>query len=322
MPAFPFIYATHSGIVPNIEEDQTQEIQAVIDSLNQKAGIIWFDPGIYKVTQLRLPIGVSIWGSGIASPPHTGTVFFQPNGVDKSLFINDPGQLGPTDYMHWNQFRNFAMRKEEPVIDTIGSGFDLSCRIGEGFDLSHIMAVGFPESGIKLRNGGEPAWGVHDIHCFRNGQYGIDCNKGGGDAWFPLHLDKISGDNNGKALIRVGTVGNAHETIHLSHIKSESSDPGKQLDIIELFNVFAVNVTIEHLSGFGIQGVTGNNVIHLTGSSNARVMGKSVYASNFNRLIRDDQRNVSVGLDNQRSEFMYSGGLLHWQLGNMGTMTP
>jgi hypothetical protein len=77
----------------------------------------------------------------------------------------------------------------------------------------------------------------------------VDLLKPGSRRLQNCHVDHISSDSCGIAVVRVGGLGDRSENMHISHIKGESFIAGKQSCIIHLDSVQNVRVRIHEVSG-------------------------------------------------------------------------
>lgn len=59
--------ATHAGVRPNSQDDQTKALQRAIDQAAQKKLPLWLPPGVYRAAALKLPPGVQITGARSAT---------------------------------------------------------------------------------------------------------------------------------------------------------------------------------------------------------------------------------------------------------------
>ena len=181
-------------------------IQEAIDSAATKGGgVVLVPSGRYVVNQIVLRDGVSLMGLGMNPPPHgEGTTLEQAAGTNSDFIVNDPKLTGG-GYQHWSRISNLRIVASAGGSSR-GSGIRFNARTGEGTKLEHLLIIGFPESGVSVSRGAEPFYG-DDLHFFRNGSYGIDINRTGGDANQLVKLSMISGDDNGVSLIHIGPSG-------------------------------------------------------------------------------------------------------------------
>lgn len=280
---YPYIDVKQYGATGDGTTDDTAAIQAALDAARTGlAGAIFLPVGNYVATQLRGYPGVSIFGAGMGSTGHPGTIITQPTGQNKSLIINDPTVIPATEYWHWSRIADLQLVKATST-DTVGSGIDLTCRSGEGFKIEHVQVTGFPVNGINFSRGGAPLY-LEDLHLFGNGSYGLKLARTGSDLWETIMVLLTSGDNNGTALIGIDTMGDEREQITLQGIKSETTTTGKQGYVVEIANANGQVVHVKDVSAHATVSVTG--VIRITGS-NCRVLWENVQAAGFTNLISD-----------------------------------
>ena len=275
--------ATGDGVT-----DDTAAIQA---ALNASFGSIYIPPGIYVVTQLTVPLGVSIHGAGMGAPPNAGTQLLQPNGVNLSMIIGSACTGSPTNYWHWSRIQDLNLRKAAGSTDTLGSAIDVLCRSGEGLRFEHLLIVGWPEAGIRYRRGGQPLI-INDIHLFGNQQYGLLVGRTGSDIWQTVSLQGISGDNNTIALIGLNAGGAATDSFHLSDIKAESLTGTPQPTVVEMVGLSNAPVYVENLSAIGV-GTTIAEIFKISGSG-VRLYMQGVKCSACTNLINDTVSAVLV----------------------------
>lgn len=295
---------TDFGAKGDNSTDDTTAIQAAIASHGPgDRGIVFFPSGQYLFSQLKVPQGVSLIGTGMGSTGHEATTLIQPNGTNLDAIINDPGTIADGDAWHWSQFKDFRLIKPVGTTDTVGSGIRSSGIVGEGWMCERVYIQRFPESGIELQRGGVPTY-MRDIHVFSNGLYGIDLVRTAAENWQMVHLDVISGDNNGIALIRLKKAGGSFESFHFSNIKAETSTAGKQLDCIVLEDTNNAPVQISHCAVQG-NGVTMNSFVRVE-TSGATVLFTQPRGSGVTNLIDDNAYPRDLAYSANYLQFGYS----------------
>lgn len=290
----PFVTNCDFDIHPNDPTDQTAKIQAAFDTAISECVPLWLQAGVYLATQLTVPRGLRLIGAGMGGVVNTkGTVFMQPKDFDGSLFVN--AALPASEWQHWTQFEHIHLAKEAGGIATQGHGIDISNPIGEGFRFYDVMVEGFPQSGVRLQRGGTPMW-ISDLHLFRNGEYGLDLAKGVGDRAHCLSIERISGDDNAKALIRLKAFGDLSEHVSIKHIKSEAHAAGKQPYVIELENIYQINVDIEHIGGMLSSAAipTADALVRIVGDFTGSVNMRSAYIPGYKAALRDHRTNADA----------------------------
>jgi hypothetical protein len=242
-------------------------IQDAIDSAATKGGgVVLVPSGRYVVRQIVLRDGVSLVGLGMNPPPHgEGTTLEQAPGADTDFIVTDP-KLSGGGYQHWSRISN--IRIVASPGSARGSGIRFNSRTGEGSKLEHLLIIGFPESGVSLSRGAEPFYG-DDLHLFRNGKYGIDINRTGGDANQMVKLSLISGDDNGISLIHIGPSGGLlyAESYLIEGVKAEKHTPGKQNDVILLDRMNGSPVVILGVGAQNTSGEQADAIVRVEGTS-------------------------------------------------------
>jgi hypothetical protein len=243
-------------------------IQDAIDSAATKGGgVVLVPSGRYVVRQIVLRDGVSLMGLGMNPAPHgEGTTLEQSPGADTDFIVNDP-KLSGGGYQHWSRISNLRIVASAGG-GARGSGIRFNSRTGEGTKLEHLLIIGFPESGVSLTRGAEPFYG-DDLHLFRNGKYGIDINRTGGDANQMVKLSLISGDDNGISLIHIGPSGGLlyAESYLIEGVKAEKHTPGKQNDVILLDRMNGSPVVILGVGAQNTSGEQADAIVRVEGSS-------------------------------------------------------
>ena len=275
----------------------TNDTAAIQAALNDGRGIVYFPPGVYAITSVVLPDGVTMLGAGsgtgnVRGTPTGGATLLQGNGVNASA-IQSPC-ASTTEYWHYSQVINMRIKKVENTTDTVGSGIDVNCRSGELLRFRELLIQNFPEYGIVYRHGGTNlSMSMLSIH--RNGIYGINILRGGGDVYQVVRAQEISGDGNGVALINVASGGGATDTFHFSDIKAEAIGPApvKQPTIFRLDTLNGSGVYIENVVGTSIDSMTTAEMIKIVGT-NARVYGTNMRCQGCTNLITDGSTSTVV----------------------------
>jgi hypothetical protein len=243
-------------------------IQEAIDSAATKGGgVVLVPSGRYVVNQIVLRDGVSLMGLGMNPPPHgEGTTLEQAAGTNSDFIVNDPKLTGG-GYQHWSRISNLRIVASAGGSSR-GSGIRFNARTGEGTKLEHLLIIGFPESGVSVSRGAEPFYG-DDLHFFRNGSYGIDINRTGGDANQLVKLSMISGDDNGVSLIHIGPSGGLlyAESYLIEGVKAEKHTPGKQNDVILLDRMNGSPVVILGVGAQNTSGEPADAIVRVDGSA-------------------------------------------------------
>jgi hypothetical protein len=254
------IVVNSSGGYPSIQE--------AIDIAGSKGGgTVLVPSGRYVAKQIVLKDGVSLIGVGMNPPPHgEGTTLEQAPGANTDFIVDDP-KLSGTGFQHWSTIANIRIVAGAGG-GTRGSGIRFNARTGEGTKLDHLLIIGFPESGVSLSRGAEPFY-ADDLHLFRNGKYGIDINRTGGDANQLVKLSVISGDDNGISLIRIGPSGGLlyAESYLIEGVKAEKHTPGKQNDVILLDHMNGSPVVILSVGAQNTSGEQADAIVRVEGAS-------------------------------------------------------
>jgi hypothetical protein len=254
------IVVNSSGGYPSIQE-------AIDSAATKGGGTVLVPSGRYVAKQIVLRDGVSLMGVGMNPPPHgEGTTLEQAPGADTDFIVNDP-KLNGGGYQHWSTISNIRIVASTGG-GTRGSGIRFNARTGEGTKLEHLLIIGFPESGVSVSRGAEPFYG-DDLHLFRNGKYGIDINRTGGDANQLVKLSVISGDDNGISLIRIGPSGGLlyAESYLIEGVKAEKHTPGKQNDVILLDHMNGSPVVILSVGAQNTSGEQADAIVRVEGAS-------------------------------------------------------
>jgi hypothetical protein len=254
------IVVNSAGGYPSIQ-------QAINLASSRGGGVVLVPSGRYVLSQIILRYGVSLKGLGMNPAPHgEGTTLEQAPGVNADFIVSDTN-LSPTDNQHWSVISNLRIKGNEGG-NTRGSGIHFNSRTGEGTKLEHLLIVGFPESGVTLSRGAVPFY-ADDIHLFRNGRYGIDISRTPYDPNQLVKLSMISGDDNGIALIHIGSSGgmlNA-ESYLIEGVKAEKHTPGKQNDVILLDNMNGSPVVVLGVGAQNTSGEQADAIIRVDGRS-------------------------------------------------------
>ncbi|MFZ0038287.1 MAG: glycosyl hydrolase family 28-related protein [Candidatus Acidiferrales bacterium] len=242
-------------------------IQEAIDYASTKGGgVVVVPSGRYTARQIVLRFGVSLRGLGMNLPPHgEGTTLEQTPGADADFIVSDSSLRG-TDNQHWSVISN--MRILGNASNRSGSGIRFNSRTGEGTKLEHLLIIGFADSGVSLTRGAIPFY-ADDVHVFRNGKYGIDVSRTGGDANQLVKLSMISGDDNGISLIHIGPSGGLldAESYLIEGVKAEKHTPGKQNDVILLDNMNGSPVVILGVGAENTSGEQADAIVRVDGAS-------------------------------------------------------
>jgi len=266
-------------------DDQIQ-IQAAIDSLNtditsNPGGVVLLAAGEYSITQIKMVSGVSLCGEGADT---YGTALYQPGGTNLSAIVNDETYLPTSTYWTYSVMDGFFLSCLSG--NTSGCGIEATCFVGEGWRPRNIRIRGFPESGIGLRRGGTPVF-LDDLGVFANGQFGISLGKTAGGGYGQVALTRISGDDNGTALIRVQNVSpDSAGGVYINSVKAEALTAGKQQVVILLDSIFDLPVKIDNLHVSSPVEVGGLACIQISGEA-AKIQASYVHSTNYTYFIDD-----------------------------------
>ena len=292
MTCLPFLtICDFPGLVPNTGEDMTAKIQEMFDTADAECTKAVFPAGVFTVTELFMPRGLYVLGAGLGGTvSHKGTVFLQPQGVNKSLLRNKP--LPASEWQHWGGIEGVHLHKVPAAVgqtpDTIGHGVDLDCRVGEDWRPYRSMIENFPQSGIRYRKGGTPVW-ITDMHIFRCGEYAIDLEKGGGDVAHCTTIERISGDNNGLGMVKLKTLGTLNEHVSIKHIKAEATIAGRHPHLFVFENIYQVGIDIEHVGGVVLPAATpgADALVRIVGDFTGRVHQRACHIQGYKSALRD-----------------------------------
>ena len=319
MTCLPFLtICDFPGLIPNTPDDMTAKLQEMFDTAASECKVAWLPAGLYRATTLTMPRGLYVRGAGIGGTvSHKGTVFVQPQGVNASLIKNAP--LPASEWQHWGGLESVQLYKE-PVVsggvaDTIGHGIELDARVGEDWRPYRMMIANFPEDGIRYRKGGTPVW-LTDLHIFRCGGFAINLEKGGGDRAHCTTIERISGDSNGKGLIKLKTFGDLSENVSIKHLKAEALALGKHPCVIELEDCYQIGVDIEHVGGLvnAAANPTADALVHLRGNFTGRVHLRNAYIPGYKSALRDFSAEASAAEQARTFPQVVAGGSFHYPM--------
>ena len=299
MTCFPFVTGCDFNIIPNSPDDQTVKLQEMFDTAANECIEARLKAGVYWVTTLLKPRGLYLRGAGLGGTVNTkGTVFAQHQGVNASLIKS--AVLPANEWHHWGGMEGIHLYKEpasEGVTpDTIGHGIDMEYPVGEDLRFQRVMIENFPQSGLRYRKGGTPVW-INDLHVFRCGEYAIDLEKGGGDRLHCCSIERISGDNNGRGMIHLKTVGDLNEQVSIKHIKAEASIAGRHPHIFVFEDISQIGIDIEHVGGVVLPAATAgaDALVRIVGIFTGRVHMKNAYINGYESALRDHRTNADAG---------------------------
>jgi len=221
--------------------DDTIAIQAAIDS---GAGPVYIPPGKFVVSQIEMSPGMTLFGAGSGSPPNFGSRLIQKPGSNLSLIV-PKSWLRLTDWIHWVQILSLQLKGD--LRATAGCGIDMTRHTGENFRIENVHCSNFPESGIRLTRGSTPG-SIENCASFSNREFGFDLQRTGSDTWNSFTVNRISGDNNGRALVRIKTAGAAHDQVTISNVKAETRRPGTQQDVVILDGLNGSLMSVKNVS--------------------------------------------------------------------------
>jgi hypothetical protein len=243
------------GAVGDGVTDDTPAIQAAIDS---KKGPVYIPPGDFVISQIELPNGMVLFGASSGSPPHFGTELRQKPGTNLSLIV-PKSNIPKKEWWHWVSIKNIHMRGDPDA--TAGCGIEATRSTGENFRIENVLMVDFAESGFRMTRGSTPG-SIENCAAFGNGKYGFDLQRKGHDLWNSFTVNRISGDDNGIALVRVKAMGAAPDQVTISNVKSETHVAGTQQDVIVLDSIYGSLVSVKNVSV--IAHVPMNSVVKIT----------------------------------------------------------
>lgn len=255
------------GAVGNGSTDDTAAIQAAINSAVTTTAACFIPASTqpYMVSQITIPRPLTLFGATSYSGSFSSKLKQIP-GSNLSLIVPDPA-ITSNDWMHSTIIRDMYLLGDK-VNCTLGCGIDMTRRTGENSLITNIICSSFPESGIRLTRGSTPG-SIVNCASFNNGEYGFDLKRTASDIWHQFYVNKVSGDNNGTALIHIHTMGSAHDQIVIDGVKSETSVVGKQQDVIVLENLNSCPIRIDNIACLG--SVSMNSVVKILGGGAANV---------------------------------------------------
>lgn len=249
--------------------DDSAAIQnALHQAIAVKGSVVHLPSGVYIISQIRVPAGISLVGSGINLPGHgLGTILQQKPGTDLDLIVSDERR---DNYHHWSVVSNMVLIGASGARSSSGIRFALAT--GEGMKFEHLLIRDFAVDGIQAE-GGVPFY-AEDIHVFRNGiasghGYGLDIASKGTSPSQTYLFSMISGDSNKTALIHIGPAGGIgnHQSYLIQAVKAEKHIPGAQNDVIVVDNMNGTPVTILGVAAVNNCGEPANSVVKVVGSS-------------------------------------------------------
>ena len=250
------------GAAGNGVTDDTAAIQAAIDS---GRGPVYLPPGVFVVSQIEIPVGMALLGASCGDPSHFGSELRQKPGTNLSLVV--PGREIPAnEWWHWVSIKNLRLRGDPDA--TAGCGIEATRRTGENFRIENVLMGGFVESGFRMTRGATPG-SIENCASFGNREFGFDLQRTGNDVWNSFTVNRISGDNNGIALVRVKTMGTALDQVTISNVKSETSAVESQQNVIVLDSINGSLVSIKNVSVAAHAPM--NSVVKII-NANARVL--------------------------------------------------
>jgi hypothetical protein len=305
----PFLVCNDFGIIPNSENDQTTEVQNILNAAATECMEWRPHPGRYVITQVTQPRGAYVRGVGTgARVSKPGSVFVQPKDFNGSMIKEDP-TLPDNEWMHWGGWESCMLVKEPGGTATEGHAIDIAKPVGENYKIQNVHIEGFPESGIRYRRGGTPVW-LRDIHVFRCGKYGIDLEKGPGDKLNCGAIDWLSGDDNGIALVHLKTQGDLSEHFSIKHVKAETRVAGKQAYVFHFEDIYQIGIHIEHVGGVcvGQGATTAQAIVYLTGNFTGRVHVKNAYIPGMKAVLKDMSNSAVPAQQNRVFPQVVAGG--------------
>jgi hypothetical protein len=249
--------------------DDTAPIQnGLYKAAAMKGSVVLLPSGIYIISEIRIPAGISLMGSGMNLPGHgLGTILQQKPGTDLDLIVSDEHLDA---YHHWSAISNMSLAGASGAKSSSGIRFEPAT--GEGMKFEHLLIKNFAVDGIQVA-GGVPFY-AEDIHVFRNGiasghGYGIDVASKGTSPSQTYLFSMISGDNNKTALIHIGPAGGIgnHQSYLIQGVKAEKHLPGTQDDVIVVDNMNGTPVTILGVAAVNNSGEPANSVVKVIGSN-------------------------------------------------------
>lgn len=199
-------------------------------------------PGRYMLSQLMIPGGVRVrgtgWGSnygGYAWWEGMGSFLAQIPGseCDFVVFANSLPQT--TDYAGPGGLSDILLRGPQRNVMghsvTTGNGVAVY-RAQDGFFLDRVHVTGFPENGFLFKNGMIPGY-MTDCRAFYNNGYGIDYVALTGESTDAPHFLNYSADGNTLGAMRLKGLNSKHSPVIITAMKSESSNE-RQLSAVVL----------------------------------------------------------------------------------------
>jgi hypothetical protein len=265
---------------------------------------VWLGAMKIMITQVYRPRGVTLQGVGFAP---NGTHIQQFADFDGDAIVTDPG-LPSTEFDHWGGINSLRLSKQggwTPGTKT-GNGINITRPAGENLHNHDLLIRDFPNSGLCYSQGGTPAFGIHDIHGFNNGDYLISVPKPSNRQMQVLKIWNVSADNNGKGVIYLSRFGNRSENIALSNIKAESTSTGKHPCIVHLDWINNIGVKIDQIGGF-TNATTQNSglleaIVKLTGSFQGARLYYNGYIPGYPYAIKDTTTSAAPVPQPERGE--------------------
>jgi hypothetical protein len=271
----PWIDVMAKGAVGDGVTDDTTAIQNAINAAKttKVSGIVYFPNGNYVVSQVTVPIGLRLMGSGCASPAG--------NAAGGSQLLQKPGT--DLDLIVFSSVDAFCSNVEIDHLRLIGaSGTTLSSGINfsvtspnYGTTLHNLIVGGFAKDGIKLSSNAD-AVRIYDCQLSGNGigagsGYGLELNGGGGFGTSSTFIaENIYGDGNKSGLILLKTasgIGTGAVSFILIGIKGEKSGAGVMNDLIVLDGMNGSPVTVIGASTLNTSGEEQDAIIKIVGAS-------------------------------------------------------
>lgn len=303
------------GALGDGSTNDTTAIQAAIDyAYDRGLSTIYFPPGQYQASQIEWRSQMTLLGSGTTDDPHgMGTRLQQISGSNVDFIVTDTS-TGVTGFQHQSMIDNMIIRGNSG--DSSGSGIRFNSRPGENTILRRLTVRNFPTAGIRITSAAGPLF-IQQIQATNNGTYGIDYDVTGSSTNSRiLHIQQISGDDNGTALVRLKTGGGVGtgEAFIISGLKGEKATTGKQNDVLVLDTMQGSCVHVTGVGALNSSAEAANSAIKIVNAT-CRLFWSSVDT-------QTSGAGYSYIVDDQVNSITYTGSSSMMGLINGGTLLP